>query len=237
MVRMGNRILDARVTCPCCGWCGHEFLMLDCDTFTVPSAECPQCGNHERHRLLDLYLHRSDGSFYRTGGRVLHLAPEPHVRSLISENKNLTCFSLDFDFDTLLLVKGLRVQTDIQALGIATDAFDFLFCLHVLEHVTDDAKGIRELYRILKPGGVAYIMVPLMLGWPKTIEFEQPDPFMFGHVRGYAPPDFKDRLTPFAFTEITADSFLTDEEIRRFRIPTDSQILYRCLKPEEYPSG
>ena len=117
----------------------------------------------------------------------------------------------------------------MQCLGVANDAFDLLFCLHVLEHVPDDRKGLAELYRILKPGGTAYVMVPFMMGWEKTREFGAPDPDVFEHVRGYATNDFKARLSPFQFEEIKADSFLTPDEIRRYRIP-DSQVIYRCTK-------
>jgi ubiquinone/menaquinone biosynthesis C-methylase UbiE len=35
----------------------------------------------------------------------------------------------------------------------------------VLEHV-DDAKALGEIYRVLKPGGVALIMLPVIEGWP-----------------------------------------------------------------------
>jgi SAM-dependent methyltransferase len=105
-----------------------------------------------------------------------------------------------------------------------------LFCLHVLEHVPNDRMGISEMYRILKPGAVAYIMVPFMMGWKKTKEFGAPDPAIFDHVRGYAPNDFSDRLAPFDYEAIAAPAFLSPEEILRFRIPPDSQVIYRCLK-------
>ena len=46
--------------------------------------------------------------------------------------------------------------------------FDVIYCSHVLEHVDDDRKAINELYRILKHGGWAAIMVPITA--PSTIE-------------------------------------------------------------------
>jgi SAM-dependent methyltransferase len=40
----------------------------------------------------------------------------------------------------------------------------------VIEHVPDDAKAMRELYRILKPGGWGITMVPIHLGITSTYE-------------------------------------------------------------------
>src|SRR5262249_12426105 len=75
---------------------------------------------------------------------------------------------------------------------------------HVLEHVPDDRRAMREFYRVLKPGGWAILLVPI------TVErtFEDPavvDPAerlrLFGqedHVRRYG-PDYGDRLSEAGF--------------------------------------
>jgi len=229
-VRVRNRLARRpRVECPCCGWTGHDFLVLDCGTFTVPHVECPHCEGHERHRILTLYITREHRDFLTMSGRVLHFAPERHVRGLIQRNRELRCVSTDYAMYMVQRFPGPAFQSDMQCLGVANDAFDLLFCLHVLEHVPDDRKGLAELYRILKPGGTAYVMVPFMMGWEKTREFGAPDPDVFEHVRGYSIHDFKERLSPFQFEEIKADSFLTADEVRRYRIP-DSQVIYRCTK-------
>jgi ubiquinone/menaquinone biosynthesis C-methylase UbiE len=33
--------------------------------------------------------------------------------------------------------------------------YDVILCNHVLEHIPDDTKAMQELYRVLKPGGMA----------------------------------------------------------------------------------
>jgi len=219
-----------RVECPCCGWTGYDFLMLDCGTFLVPCVICPQCGGHERHRLLHLYLQRCEPGFFNRSGTVLHFAPEPHVRRLVDVGNRLRCFSTDYAWHAIKDHPGHAFQADMQRLPIRDASFDIVFCLHVLEHVPDDRRGIAELYRILKPDGDAIIMVPFMMEWEKTVEFDAPDPVIWDHVRGYAPHDFSDRLSPFRFTEIKAPDFLSTDEIRRFRIPPDSQVIFRCRK-------
>ena len=42
----------------------------------------------------------------------------------------------------------------------ADASFDRVLLTEVLEHLTDDAVGLRELYRVLKPGGVLTVTVP-----------------------------------------------------------------------------
>ena len=44
------------------------------------------------------------------------------------------------------------------------------FCSHILEHVENDRKAMRELYRILKSNGVGIIMAPILLTLKEVYE-------------------------------------------------------------------
>ena len=48
--------------------------------------------------------------------------------------------------------------------------YDAVLCVHVLEHVPDDAKALREIFRILKPGGWAILNPHMDLSLEKTFE-------------------------------------------------------------------
>ncbi|NIA14974.1 MAG: methyltransferase domain-containing protein [Nitrospiraceae bacterium] len=230
-VRFANRFGTAdRVECPYCGWQGHDFLTIDCGSFTVPTAECPHCRGHERHRMLHLYLERRHSGLSSEKGYALHFAPERQVRDMIIRNADLRILSTDYAFDAISRFPRPGIQADMQQLPFTDDSMDWMFCLHVLEHVPDDRRGIAELHRVLRPGGTAFIMVPLMMGWEKTVEFDAPDPNQFDHVRGYSPNDFDERLAPFNYDKVMPLSFLSEDEIQRFRIPHDSQVIYRCTK-------
>ncbi|MGI6375895.1 MAG: class I SAM-dependent methyltransferase [Anaerolineae bacterium] len=54
----------------------------------------------------------------------------------------------------------LLCEGDILRLPYADASFDRVLLTEVLEHLTDDAVGLRELYRVLKPGGVLTVTVP-----------------------------------------------------------------------------
>jgi SAM-dependent methyltransferase len=52
------------------------------------------------------------------------------------------------------------LQFDLTACPLPNACVDAVVALNVLEHIPDDAAAIREIHRILKPGGVAVIELP-----------------------------------------------------------------------------
>lgn len=181
--------------------------------------------------MLHLFLTRRPPAFMQrqSKGYVLHFAPEPQVRRFTDQNPHLRVFGTDLDPRILPPAFTPAFVADIQRLPLADDAVHGVFCLHVLEHIPDDHAAIRELCRVLHPEGQALIIVPFMMDQTETIEYGAPDPFMFDHVRGYSPLDFKDRLTAFDYEEIKPATFLSDDEIRRYHVP-ESQVIYVCRK-------
>jgi SAM-dependent methyltransferase len=51
-------------------------------------------------------------------------------------------------------------HANIYALPYADNAFDAVILSEILEHIEDDVAGLREIYRVLRPGGVVAITVP-----------------------------------------------------------------------------
>ncbi|MEI6713686.1 MAG: class I SAM-dependent methyltransferase [Verrucomicrobiota bacterium] len=52
------------------------------------------------------------------------------------------------------------IQFDLTACPLPDNCVDAITCLNVLEHIKNDSAAIHEMYRILKPGGIAHIEVP-----------------------------------------------------------------------------
>jgi len=80
------------------------------------------------------------------------------------------------------------VATELSRLPFAEGAFDTILLLEVLEHLQDDAGALRELVRVLKPGGRLVLSVPVPPG-----EIHADDPW--GHKReGYSWTELRELL-------------------------------------------
>ncbi len=196
LVRIRNwfrRILYRGQTkfCPVCEKSSRKFL-----PFGRPrrqDARCPQCGALERHRLLWLYLKMRTDLFDGRSKKVLHIAPEQCFEPLLRKSLGDGYITAD------LYNPKAMVKMDITNIDYYKETFDVILCSHVLEHVDDDKKALREFWRVLKHNGRAFIMVPITA----EVTFEDPtivDPkkrfIVFGqedHVRRYG-HDFVDRL-------------------------------------------
>lgn len=49
---------------------------------------------------------------------------------------------------------------DIQSIAFEDNSFDIVLANEVLEHVPDDAQGLREMFRVLKGGGQLFVFSP-----------------------------------------------------------------------------
>jgi len=74
-------------------------------------------------------------------------------------------------------------QGSIYEIPFASNSFDVALCLEVLEHIEDDARGVRDIARVLKPGGFLIAAVPYTYYWP---EYQS----LMGHFRHYTRESF-----------------------------------------------
>ena len=54
-----------------------------------------------------------------------------------------------------------NLKLDIQKTGLPDESYDVIVCNHVLEHVDDFRKALKEMYRILRPGGSFICSFPM----------------------------------------------------------------------------
>lgn len=216
---------DDRTECPICG-SRDPFLP---GGRAQRAVRCGTCGSMARHRLTWLYLGLRTNLF-RDRLDVLHFAPEPHLGTQLRRQRNLTYLSAD------LRPGAAMAEMDITAIDRPDASFDVIYASHVLEHIPDDRRAMRELRRVLRPGGWALLLIPM---WgPRTDEdLSVTDPAererRFGqddHVRMYGHDgEFERRLAAAGFA-VTVEHFadeLGPAAARRYGLPTD-EFLYRC---------
>lgn len=88
------------------------------------------------------------------------------------------------------------IAVDAQNLPFRDGVFDKIVCTEVLEHIPDDKAGIRELVRVLKPGGLIAVSVPNF--WPEIVFWTISWGYWHspgGHVRFYRPGEMETALT------------------------------------------
>jgi SAM-dependent methyltransferase len=185
----------------------------------------------ERHRLLWLYLVQTD--FFSKELKLLHFAPEQAFYKRFKVQKNL-------DYTTTDIESPLAtVKADICALPFENDQYDVILCNHVLEHIPDDHKAMRELYRVMKPGGWGIFQIPLEMNRLTSFQDDSiTDPKkraeIFGqydHVRVYG-MDYFDKLRAVGFEvdQVLLQNKLTSEQIQRYGL-NPHEILPLCRKP------
>lgn len=84
---------------------------------------------------------------------------------VMAKLRRLNLVGLDPDADRLEWarregVPGELVQGDAEELPFDTGFFDGVLMSEVLEHLSDDARALREAHRVLKPGGILAVSVP-----------------------------------------------------------------------------
>jgi SAM-dependent methyltransferase len=89
------------------------------------------------------------------------------------------------------------LRGDATRLPFPDATFDVVITSEVLEHITDDTAAIREMARVLRPGGRFAASVPAR--WPETINWRLSDEYhapaaVGGHVRIYSQVELTAKL-------------------------------------------
>ncbi len=192
---------------------------------------CPRCYSLDRDRLIYLFLQEKTNLFSAKLS-VFHVAPEGCIRALLTDLPNISYHAgvkylegYYYDRKTNLI--------DITNAPFGDDEFDVIICNHVLEHIPEDRKAMREIYRMLKPGGWAILQVPISKILKETFE----DPSIvkpedrervfgqFDHVRIYG-QDYQSRLENAGFIVKTHNPYRDKwpVDLKKFAINPDENL-------------
>ena len=214
--------------CPLCGCQRHKFLPYGYVT-SRENALCPNCLSLERHRLLWLWLVRESdiGRGAMALPKMLHIAPEV---ALMRKFKKMYASTPDRYVTADLESPLADMHFDVQQIPLEAESFDAIICNHIMEHVEDDGKALRELYRIMRRGGWGVILSPVELEREHTFEDDTiTDPAertrIFGqydHRRIYG-RDYAARLREAGFEvyDIDYKNELSKAEQELYALPAD----------------
>lgn len=196
--------------CPVCARSSRRFKPFGAGS--REEAQCVHCNSLERHRFVWLYFQNRTDLFDGREKKFLHVAPEAALEPRLRERLGTNYITAD------IAATHVTIKMDITDVQYPDDTFDVIYCSHVLEHVQEDRRAMRELRRVLKPDGWAVLLVPIV----GDITYEDPSITdragrlkAFGleeHVRQYG-RDYVGRLRESGFTvEVTEVADLYDRQ-------------------------
>ncbi len=216
--------------CPACGSRTRRFAPWG--NPARQDAICPICLAKEPHRLAALYFDQHPEIFKREG-TLVHIAPEPSLAiKLTGLCRRSSMRYISGDIHT-----PMPDTIDICDLRFEDASIDIIYACHVMMALPDDGPAFDEVFRVLKPGGVALLQVfasPLDYTIePKTDEERAEDRYLAADpdvYRIYSDSDYCRRLENAGF------------EVRRFvagdvdhpdldRMNVSAEVLHVATKP------
>ncbi len=196
---------------------------------------CPNCMSTARERLVIAML----GQYDMQQLQVLHLSPEKNIYNFLRGIARVTTADLLPGF--YKTIDGLVQKQDATNFSFADNSFDWVIGNHILEHIPEDVQAMKEIFRVLKPGGRAVLQVPYSEILESTIE--DPginDPVkqsaLFGqkdHVRIYALNDYLFRLRRAGF-EVEVIPYAALQQYYFLAIQ-EGECFIRIRKPSALP--
>lgn len=211
-----------------------KLKIEDFETINIDGYHCRESGSNDRDRLYALFLDKlMEDTPIGFKLKILDFSPSKPFSDFMRWNNSFDYKTADGILDTYDMV--LDVQNMV---NLDDNSFDGVICSHVLEHVPDDIKAMKEIFRVLKPGGWSILMAPVNLRMSEIDEdftvndiaerwrrFGQDD-----HLRVYSKNGYMARIreSGFKLIELNKDYF-GEFEMQRCGI-TKKSVLYLGLK-------
>lgn len=135
---------------------------------------------------------------------------------LAAEGADVWCVEPDAELRRELERRGLRASAGTEELAPAS--IDLAYSFNVLEHIADDAAALRELRRVLKPGGKLVLYVPAFMLLYSAMDRR------IGHLRRY-------RKRPLAEL-VDGAGFIVDSVRYADSLGFAAALAFRALGPD-----
>ena len=227
-LRATTRADDPSYSCPICGYRG-PFLVLKESRSTL----CPSCGSFPRHRLQTLVMTELLNDPNTNKGSMLHVAPEFFFSKMFASHFGKVD-TADIDRD------DVDYKEDLRRLSFPDASYDMVYASHVLEHIDDDEAAIKEVWRVLKPGGIAILPVPINA--PKTVDYGAPNPSETDHVRCCGLDYFDRYRAVFDAVEVHgSDDYPAQHQLYKYETrdhyPTPESPLHPPMPGDKHPDA
>ncbi|ASK31543.1 SAM-dependent methyltransferase [Chryseobacterium sp. T16E-39] len=226
-----------------CPFCGYDSKDLEIVGHDLPvliekhvigggrrAAGCYKCNSRDRERLLYAFIIKELN--LPKNNSILHIAPEPRLSKILL-NYNLKEYICGDLFTESYHYPAHVKNINVLNIPYENSYFDMVICNHVLEHIDDDQKAMREILRVLKPGGKAILQVPISKNnlethEDSTISDPQKRKEFFGqfdHVRLYG-QDYVTRLENVGFI---VERLNISDKYKKFGVNPEEDIFF-CKK-------
>ncbi len=197
------------------------------------NAKCPYCSSLERTRLLLFYL-QNETNIFTQKKSLLHFAPEEGLYRLFKQTPTLHYVNGDIN------ANYADEQIDITRIPYPDASFDYIICSHVLGYIPDELLAVKEMFRVLKPDGIALILTLVNKNAPST--YESPDVHTVKErLQHYTEPDvlrlhgtdIYDRIAKggFIVEQIDYVSTFSEEIQRRYSLGNgERETIFKCTK-------
>lgn len=201
---------------------------------------CPVCHSSARERLIWFWLtHRADAEPWAPGTRIAHFAPEKGLSQRLKALAPRRYVAYDIDPTRYRHLDEVR-HADLSQLALEDSSVDVIICNHVLEHVPDVAQSLREIHRVMAPGGTAILQVPIALKLENPIELgakstgaERIEKLgQEDHLRLFTPESYKHALEHAGFKLERYQAFERDGDAAITWRLDPFETLHICRKPE-----
>ncbi len=177
-----------------------------------------------------LYIEKHTDLLHSSGQSVIHFAPEGAIRNRLKTLAGIHYVTAD------LFAPDVTLQIDITRNNLADNSFDVILSSMLLQHIFYDRTAMREMFRILRPGGWALLFE--YIRGENTVEFASEENGLVRNGnnadeahRQYG-MDLKERLSKIGFTVemISPVQIANPKELASMRIPIDLSPLLLCRK-------
>lgn len=195
--------------------------------------------NSRKSRMTQMQEYATEiQSLVHAGARILEVAPGPGYLSIELAKMGFDVTGVELSPDFVNIEKNNAKEANVlvdfkegNASNLPCDenTFDFIVCSAAFKNFKDPVKALKEMYRVLKPGGTSLIIDMNFNATAQDIEGEIKKTGMKGFDKYFVRFAFKTFLKKGAYTKENFEMFLNETEFKNYNIKQEDISLYVYL--------